>query len=300
MLDGQLRSDVPIIDEMVKHGCIGGGKRFRPMLMLLVGQLLGDVNDRHILLATAIEMIHAATLIHDDILDGASERRHRPTVNSMWGNHGAVLFGDYLFTHAFYLASTAGDNFACQVIGRATNTVCEGELQQTDASGNYETSIDEYFQIIEKKTAALCACATLLGAHFAGADSKSAGQWETVGRDFGLAFQIVDDILDLRGEDEACGKTLGTDLETAKPTLPILLALADESNGQRELWIDRLSNHVVSRADVIEWLNQKTAFDEAFGKAQELVENAVQIASQNGDRTGVFQELGEFLLRRPF
>lgn len=298
MLAGQLQSDVPIIDEMVRCGGATGGKRFRPVLLLLAARANGGVEDHHIMLATSVEMIHAATLVHDDIIDKADTRRHVSTINSRWGNQGAVLFGDYLFTQAFYLASLTGSAEACQIIGNATNRVCEGELQQSDAAGNYETTINDYYQIISRKTAALCACATKLGACF----SRSGDQieaWAEVGQKLGMAFQIVDDVLDYTGESSSCGKTLGTDLETAKPTLPILLALQGSSDEQRADWVNRLTTRSVTHEQVCAWLHETNAIRQATEVAKSMVADAIGFTvTQDGDVAEAFQELGGFLLAR--
>ena len=298
MLRSQLQSEVPIIDEMVNCGGATGGKRFRPILLLLAAQATGGIEDQHIMLATSVEMIHAATLVHDDIIDNATTRRHVTTINNRWGNQGAVLFGDFLFTQAFYLASLTGSAEACQIIGRATNLVCEGELQQSDAAGNFETTVDEYFEIISKKTAALCACATELGASFCG-DPASVKKWKQVGMDLGLAFQIVDDVLDLKGDATACGKTLGTDLETAKPTLPILLGLQMTGVNERAKWLNRLSRRELSRDEVTRWLNETGAMQAAEKLAEQKVQSSVEFTrTQNSIVAAAFQELSEFLLAR--
>ncbi len=299
MLAGQFPDHIPIIDEMLQQGCLTGGKRFRPILLLLAARTIGDVNWRHITLAAAVEMIHAATLVHDDILDAADTRRHQPTINSRWNNHAAVLFGDFLFTHAFFLASTTGDATACQIIGRATNLVCEGELQQADVAGNYDTSIEEYFEIIGKKTASLCGCATRLGAHFAGAPETVAVAWESLGTNLGLAFQIVDDILDFQGDEAACGKTLGTDLLTAKPTLPVLIALSRQNGKERAGWISRLRQPGTPRDEVLHWLTDSGAIDAAWERAEMLVNQAALVsASYDNPCARGFEQLGQFLLVR--
>ena len=298
MLRSQLQSEVPIIDEMVNCGGATGGKRFRPILLLLAAQATGGIEDQHIMLATSVEMIHAATLVHDDIIDNAKTRRHVTTINNRWGNQGAVLFGDFLFTQAFYLASLTGSAEACQIIGRATNLVCEGELQQSDAAGNFETTVDEYYEIISKKTAALCACATELGASFCG-DPTSVKKWKQVGMDLGLAFQIVDDVLDLKGDATACGKTLGTDLETAKPTLPILLGLQMTGVNERAKWLNRLNRRELSRDEVTRWLNETGAMQAAEKLAEQKVQSSVEFTrTQNSNVAAAFQELSEFLLAR--
>ncbi|MCE9554832.1 MAG: polyprenyl synthetase family protein [Planctomycetes bacterium] len=229
ILRRELRSRFPFVDALVQHGIRLGGKRMRPALLLLAGQACGQLNDEHVLLAAVVEMIHTATLVHDDVLDEASLRRHVQTVNARFDNEASVLLGDYLFSHAFYLASTVGSTLACQHIGRSTNIVCQGELLQIASRGNFQLSEMQYLRIIDGKTAELCACSCLLGASYAGADEKRQQSLRRFGRRLGIAFQIVDDLLDLLGDEDQTGKSLGSDLEKLKLTLPLirLLDVAD-------------------------------------------------------------------------
>ncbi len=200
------------------------GKRLRPALLLLTAKAVGKITPAHPVLAAAMEMIHTATLVHDDVLDEAEMRRHAPTVNAGWGNKVSILLGDMLFTHAFHLTSTV-DGRACQITGEVTNRVCAGELRQVTERGNLELSEADYFTIIDGKTAALTECCGRLGALYAGASEEVASKLATYGRNLGLAFQIADDLLDLVGTEDAAGKTLGTDLEQQKLTLPVIHCL---------------------------------------------------------------------------
>jgi octaprenyl-diphosphate synthase len=200
------------------------GKRLRPALLLLTAKACGKVTDSHRALAAAVEMIHTATLVHDDVLDEAELRRHLPTVNAGWGNKVSILLGDMLFTHAFHLTSTV-DRRACELIGEATNFVCAGELRQICERGNLTLTESDYFAIIEGKTAALTECCGRLGALYAGAPDEVAARLASFGRNLGLAFQIADDLLDLTGSEDRAGKTLGTDLAEQKLTLPVLHCL---------------------------------------------------------------------------
>lgn len=232
-LQEELRSRHGRVDEVVRHGYRLGGKRLRPALLLLSGQATGRLSDEHVTLATVVEMIHTATLVHDDVLDEAALRRHADTVNARWGNETSVLLGDFLFSHAFYLASTTGSASACQVIGRATNIVCEGEMRQTLAEGDYGLSEADYLAIIEAKTAELCACCCELGARQAGADHQTIAHLASFGRNLGIAFQIADDLLDLIADETATGKTTGADLAKRKMTLPLIHARDTLVNGPR-------------------------------------------------------------------
>ncbi len=162
LLHRELTSEDPFVDTLVKHAFRLGGKRLRPAMLLLSAKATGKSNRNHVVLATVVEMIHTATLVHDDVLDEASLRRHRETINARNDNEVSVLVGDFLFTHAFALASSLETTFACQTIGRATNIVCSGELRQINSRGNLALAEDQYLAIIEAKTAELCACCCLL------------------------------------------------------------------------------------------------------------------------------------------
>jgi octaprenyl-diphosphate synthase len=220
-----LHSARPGVAQLIEHLGHYRGKRLRPALLLLTAQASGRVTAAHHTLAAVVEMIHTATLVHDDVLDSASVRRHVPTVNALWGNQTSILLGDYLFTHAFHLTSTLGDAQACRLIGDATNRVCGGELHQICQRGNLELTEQEYFDIVEGKTAELTACCCKLGALFSGKQPEVVERLTAYGRGLGIAFQIADDLLDLVGEERTTGKSLGTDLEQQKLTLPLVYLL---------------------------------------------------------------------------
>jgi octaprenyl-diphosphate synthase len=242
LLKSELRSDYPFVDELVRYGFLLGGKRLRPALLVLCAKAVGSVTKEHVTLAAVVEMIHTATLVHDDVLDDALLRRHLATVNARWDNESSVLLGDFLFTHAFYLASTLDSALGCRLIGRATNIVCEGELRQKGSRGNFSLSEAEYLEVVEAKTAALTAVSCRLGALFAGAEEAVALQLDGFGRELGIAFQIADDLLDVLGEEGATGKSLGTDLQKQKATLPVIRALACASEADRVATCDLLSS----------------------------------------------------------
>jgi octaprenyl-diphosphate synthase len=233
VLADAVRNDHSGVAEVVAHVSHYKGKRLRPALLLLTAKACGELTPKHPVLAAVIELIHTATLVHDDVLDEATTRRHVATANARWGNHNSVLLGDYLFTHAFYLATTLGDIRACQIIGAATNRVCEGELRQGLERGNLALSEAEYLDLIDAKTAELIACSSRLGALYSGATPHVVAAMERYGRLIGIAFQIADDLLDIVGEERTTGKSLGTDLEQQKMTLPLirLLSRTSESNG---------------------------------------------------------------------
>lgn len=234
MLQDELQSSIPYVDELLQYVGTLSGKRMRPSLLFLAAEATGSIGNDHVVLASVIEMIHIATLVHDDILDGADTRRHKVSVNQKYGNQSSVLLGDYLFTHSFYLASTLETTFACRRIGQATNRVCAGELNQVGNSGNLALTEDAYYEIIRGKTAELCACATSLGAHYAGADETTSAALKEYGMQLGIAFQIADDLLDLTGDEAETGKSQGTDIEKQKLTLPVIHLLREASKSAHD------------------------------------------------------------------
>lgn len=275
ILNDELRSDYPAVDELVRYGRLLGGKRLRPALLLLAGKATGAVGEDHSVLAAVVEMIHIATLIHDDVLDQADVRRHLATVNARWDDEASVLLGDFLFTHAFYLASTRESTFACRMIGRATNAVCEGELRQKSCRGDLQLKKSDYLEIIEAKTAALCAVSCQLGAYCSGADETTVNRLSEYGRLLGIAFQIVDDLLDFSGNEADTGKTLGTDLDQRIATLPLILLRERLADTEREDLFHRLSESPEqAAADVRQALEDSGCFAETRETARRYAEQA--------------------------
>src|SRR5262245_233417 len=213
------------------------GKRLRPALVVLAGHVCGRVTRPHHVLGAVVEMVHTATLVHDDVLDEAVTRRHSPTVNAAWGSKTSLLLGDMLFSAAFRLCSTV-DAKACEWVGDATNRVCVGELFQVSQAGNLGLLEAEDFEIGAGKTGALTECCARLGAHYAGAPPEVVERLAAYGRDLGIAFQIADDVLDLAGDTRVAGKTLGTDVEQQKLTLPLIRALAELPGAEAERFRD--------------------------------------------------------------
>jgi octaprenyl-diphosphate synthase len=301
LLERELRHPDPFIDELARHSFRLGGKRLRPALLLLSAQAAGRVTDEHRTLAAVVEMVHTATLIHDDVLDEAEVRRHRDTVNARWNNQTSVLLGDYLFTHAFYLASTLDTTFGCRAIGEATNTVCEGELRQTAAAGDFSLSREAYFEIIEAKTASLCACSCRLGAHYAGAGADAVEALTNYGLLLGNAFQIVDDLLDFSGDEHVTGKSLGTDLAHRKMTLPLItlrdqLGPADTTRLQA-LYEEPDQGHW---ALLVDWLEESGALQLARRTAEDYAAQAaaeLEALAESPARR-VLAELTRFVVAR--
>jgi len=273
----ELASRSPFVAHLVDHCASFRGKRLRPALVLLTARACGGIGPAHPVLAAVVEMIHTATLVHDDILDEALVRRHAATVNAEWGNETAVLMGDYLFTHAFHLAASLDSTLACRWIGRATNLVCEGEMQQVHNRGNLDLDEAAYFEIIRGKTAELTAVSCRLGAHYAGAPESTVAALDRYGRDLGVAFQIADDVLDLCGEERTTGKTLGTDLEKQKLTLPLIRLLDTCSPALagrlRAVLADPRGDH---RRELRPHLDASGALDYARSRARGCIASALE------------------------
>lgn len=275
ILAEELQSENPYVSDILRHSTRFRGKRLRPMLLLLTAKACGGIKEAHKVLAAVVEMIHLATLVHDDVLDEASTRRHVATVNARWNNETSVLFGDYLFTHSFHLAASLPTTYGCRCIGRSTNIVCEGELSQIKERGNLDLTESSYFQIINGKTAELTALCGHLGAHYSEANDAAVAAMEQYGRSLGLAFQIADDVLDLTGTEKATGKTLGSDLDKQKLTLPLirLLATAGESAGAE---IRKLLSQPddSTRTKLSTYFSQSDAFEYTSRRAQSLAQEA--------------------------
>lgn len=276
LLRGTLESSRPGIGQLLGHVAHYKGKRLRPAILLLTAQACGKVTSEHHLLAAVVEMIHTATLVHDDVLDGASVRRHVATVNAVWGNQASVMLGDFLFTHAFHLSSTLGDVRACRIIGESTNRVCAGEMQQICRRGQLDLSEEEYVEIIDAKTAELTACACRLGAMYADRNEDIVARLTRFGRSLGIAFQIADDLLDLMGEETLAGKSLGTDLEQQKLTLPVIHLLRTGSAEQQlrvRSILTAAGNH--KRESLLPELAVAGSLDYARGKAEAYAASAL-------------------------
>jgi octaprenyl-diphosphate synthase len=297
----ELRSRFQFVQHLVDHCGDYQGKRLRPALLLLTARACGSVTAAHAVLAAVVEMIHTATLVHDDVLDEAMVRRHAATVNAEWGNETAVLLGDYLFTHAFHLAATVDSTLACRWIGQATNRVCEGEMQQVHHRGNLDLDEQSYFTIIEGKTAELTAVSCRLGAHYAGADAATTEALEGYGRHLGIAFQIADDVLDIWGEERVTGKSLGTDLAKQKLTLPLirLIEVADPAMSEK---VRRMLGEANGecRKELVPLLEASGSLEYSWQRARWHVNQAIAALAclPRSDAAAVLRQLAEYTLRR--
>jgi len=220
-----LHADSPHVRALVEHAALFRGKQLRPALVLLAGRACGRVTDAHVTIGAVVEMIHTATLLHDDVLDHASTRRNVPSVNALHGNEIPILLGDFIYAEAFSLANALEDRTASLDLAKTTRRLCTGEIDQNCNRGRFDLPLAEYFRIIEDKTAALYQASARLGGHYAAATPAQIAALDDYGRLLGIAFQIIDDCLDLSGDEKRVGKSLGTDLSERKMTLPLIRLL---------------------------------------------------------------------------
>ena len=231
ILRQSLSDSVPFVNEVSQYAFQLGGKRLRPAIALVGYRAAcppGDERncpDKLMRVAAAIEMIHTATLIHDDILDGALIRRHLPTMHTRWDAGISVMAGDTVFTQALALVTRLDELEPYRILASACHKTCYGELRQMGARNQFDLSVDDYLEIVTAKTATLIECSSHFGAYYARATAATIEQFRLFGREIGIAFQMMDDVLDLIGDENAMGKTLGTDISQQKPTLPVLMYL---------------------------------------------------------------------------
>jgi octaprenyl-diphosphate synthase len=226
----------PRIPEVTAHLVEAGGKRLRPLLTLAAARMLGYAGDDHVKLAATVEFIHTATLLHDDVVDESQRRRGRPTANLLWDNKSSVLVGDYLFARSFQMMVETGNLRVLDILANASATIAEGEVLQLTAAQNLATDEAIYLQVIRGKTAALFAAATEVGGEIAGASAAEIAALRDYGDALGIAFQIVDDMLDYGGSDAVIGKNTGDDFRERKLTLPLIKAVARASPDERAFW----------------------------------------------------------------
>ncbi|HZI84553.1 MAG TPA: polyprenyl synthetase family protein [Casimicrobiaceae bacterium] len=240
VLRASLASDVALIRQVAEYIVGGGGKRLRPALVLLAARACGYSGTHHHTLAATVEMIHTATLLHDDVVDESSLRRGHATANAMFGNAASVLVGDFLYSRAFQLMVSVDNMRVLRILSDATNVIAEGEVLQLLNAGNPDVGESAYLDVIRRKTAKLFEAAAQLGAVIAGADAATEEAFARYGMHLGTAFQLIDDVLDYSGDFDAIGKNLGDDLADGKPTLPLIRAMQVGSAADASLIGDAL------------------------------------------------------------
>jgi octaprenyl-diphosphate synthase len=279
----------------------GSGKHLRPTLVALASRAIGKTGEAHVTAAVIIEMVHLATLVHDDVMDEAQIRRGQLTIAANWGNEIAVLFGDCLFAQALKLASSFPTTEVCRAVAMATNTVCTGEILQTQHRRNFELSRREYFRVIEMKTAELFTLSCDLAAFLANASAEHRLALGQFGAAFGTAYQVYDDCVDLFGSETAAGKSLGTDLAKGKLTWPVLLAWERANVADRTNLESLIQNWQPQNMSAVnELLARYETFEPALqviAKYLEQSRQALTVLPESGGRTGLFG-LADFLAQQ--
>jgi len=273
----RLESDVVLINQIGHYIVNSGGKRLRPLAVLLAARACGYVGGRHIDLAAVVEFIHTATLLHDDVVDGSELRRNRETANAVWGNEATVLVGDFLYSRSFEMMVDVGSMRVMDILSHATNRIAEGEVLQLLNCNDPDTSEQKYMGVIERKTATLFEAGTRLGAVLAESSGDVEEAMAVYGRALGVAFQLVDDALDYRASSDELGKNLGDDLAEGKPTLPVIRALELGTPESRALLREAIeSGGREYIADVAAAIDSTDGIDYTISLAREYAQMAKQ------------------------
>jgi len=302
VLATQLAEPSAAVSDMTGHVARFQGKQLRGALVLLTGEATGNTTDEHASVAAIVEMIHLATLVHDDILDGAQVRRRVACVNQRWDNQIAVLLGDFLYARAFALSTTLSSRLCSRLLADTTRTLCVGEIEQSTRRYDFEMSQVTYEGIAIAKTASLYAAACELGARYPGGNQEPGERMARVGRNLGLAFQIVDDCLDVTGSTEELGKSAGNDVEDGKITLPTLYVYAHADEEARARIRDVYTRPgLENRTQLLrEACSLSSGVEHAFGRARELVDEALMLLSSlpPSPARRSLEGLSEFVLER--
>ena len=301
----RMQSKVALIPELAGHLIAGGGKRMRPMLTLASAALFDYPGTRHHKLAAAVEFIHTATLLHDDVVDGSGLRRGRRTANVIWGNPSSVLVGDFLFSRAFELMVEDGSLKVLKILSSASAIIAEGEVDQLTAQRRIETDEDHYLQIIAAKTAALFAAACRIAPVVAEAGEEAEDALETFGRNLGIAFQLVDDAIDYSSDEHVMGKGVGDDFRDGKMTLPVILAYARGGDADRAFWRAAISGDRTADEDLaqaIALVGSTGALDDTLERARIYARRAIDAlaAFPTGKAKMALLEAAEFAVARAY
>lgn len=299
----ELHSDVDLVENIGHYIIDAGGKRLRPLLVLLTANCLNYKGDQHLPLATVIEFIHTATLLHDDVVDISNLRRGRPTANAKWGNAPSVLVGDFLYSRAFQLLVKLGNMNVMRILSDTTNTISEGEVQQLVNAKDPSVSEDNYFNVIYKKTAALFEAACACAAEISDCNVEQTESALLFGKHLGIAFQLVDDALDYQGSAAELGKNVGDDLAEGKPTLPLIFAMREATEADQALISAAIESGGLDNLNqIVDIVKSCGALEYTMQCAKEHKRKALQaleILPQNAFNT-VLQNLAEFAVARSF
>ena len=305
VIKNRLLAKEKLVQDITYHIINSGGKRLRPILSILSAKLFSYQGMRHINLAAAVEFIHTATLLHDDVVDHSNLRRGRPTANQNWDNKSSILVGDFLFSQSFLLMSEDNDLRVLEILSKAASIIAEGEVKQLTSIANLEVTTEKYLQIISAKTAELFAAACQVGAVVAKADQQSQLALYNFGLNLGISFQIIDDVLDYMASKIALGKNIGDDFREGKVTLPIIIAYSLSNKHEQEFWhrtISELNQQEQDFSKALEVFNKYAVIDQCLKMAEEFAHNAkkdLSIAPDNKIKSSLMQIL-DFSISRSF
>lgn len=301
----RMQSKAALIPELAGHLIAGGGKRMRPMLTLACAKLLGYPGTRHHKLAAAVEFIHTATLLHDDVVDGSGMRRGKRTANIIWGNSASVLVGDFLFSRAFELMVEDGSLKVLKILSSASSVIAEGEVEQLTAQRRLDTDEEQYLEIVSAKTAALFAAACRVAPVVAESGEEAELALESYGKHLGIAFQLADDVIDYASDTAVMGKGVGDDFRDGKMTLPLILAYARGSEEDRSFWQAAVSGERVGDEDLEKAIRLMRSSD-ALGDTIELARHygrraiAALAAFPSSKAKAALTEAVEFAIARAY
>lgn len=296
-------SSIALIPDLARHLIDSGGKRLRPLLTLAAARLCAYDGRHHINLAAAVEFIHTATLLHDDVVDASSLRRGKIAANVVWGNKPSILVGDFLFSRAFQLMVETGSLRVLDILANASTVIAEGEVLQLKSANNLATTEDDYLRVVSAKTAALFAAAAEAGAVIAGATETTANAFRDYGQNLGVAFQLVDDALDYSGRQAQMGKSVGDDFREAKVTLPVILAFERADDDARRFWRRTIEAQPQQDGDLrraIALVEETGAIDETRDRARHYADEACRALARvpGGPLRDALVDIAEFCVGR--
>lgn len=298
-----LKSDVQLISTVGEYVLLSGGKRIRPILLLLAAKLSGYSGDKHILLASVVEFIHTATLLHDDVVDNAELRRGQESSNAIWGNEASVLIGDFLYSKSFSMAVKCDNIKILQTLSDATTDMAEGMVLELVKTSDIETGEEDYIHVIIDKTAVLIAAACQVGGILAGVDEEKEKALRDFGMNIGIAFQLMDDRMDYISTEEDFGKTIGTDLKEGKMTLPLIKALKECTEPEREyiaglVEAESITDEGLQKALVI--INKYSGMDYTSDKAKDYIckaKESISIFEESKEKSALL-DLADYVIER--
>ncbi|OQX36376.1 MAG: octaprenyl diphosphate synthase [Oceanospirillales bacterium LUC14_002_19_P2] len=297
----QLQSDVPLVERIGHYIIEAGGKRLRPLLVLLAGRACGYTGERHVELATIIEFLHTATLLHDDVVDSSDLRRGRSTANAKWGNAPSILVGDFLYSRAFQCMVNIGNMPVMNVLADATNVIAEGEVMQLMNVRDASISEEKYMDVIRCKTAMLFEASSHTAAILSGADETREKALQAYGNHLGMAFQLIDDLLDYNGDSAEMGKNVGDDLTEGKPTLPLIYAMREGSPEDAALIRKAIQKGGLEQLDsILAIVRSSGALEYTEQKAHEQADKAISALAclPDSEHRNAMEELARFAVAR--